>query len=383
MTRYGRIVNNKEDAFVFVSAVKDTVKAEIKCNTKELIMLYRQQKDFQEFKCIADKCPKSCCVGWQIVIDGDSLRRYNAINDNPTDMVASGIDFSECCFKQDKDGRCSMLSDRGLCNLQSKYGEDFLCYTCKTYPRHVEEFPDVREYSLSLSCPEAVRMLLDTDYSFSLEELEDDMVDTDDYEDFDIILFDKLVFARDKLLDLASDSSIPFQQRLDIITSISLLLQRMYDEGDLFSMDEIDYTSVHIPDYASLDYNYCLSGLDVLIELESLEASWTEQLIDTRSFWNNQAAEVWQRLMSPSFTIEHAFEKVFESMLFSYFCGAAYDGQIYARTMIAVQSVRWMLMLYYADGNRSLDEIIYLFSREIEHSDLNINALILYFEKNI
>ena len=36
-------------------------------------MIYRKQKDFDNFKCIADKCPKSCCIGWQIMIDEDSL----------------------------------------------------------------------------------------------------------------------------------------------------------------------------------------------------------------------------------------------------------------------------------------------------------------------
>ena len=35
-----------------------------------------------------------------------------------------------------------------------------LCDTCRNYPRHIEEFESLREISLSLSCPEAARILL-------------------------------------------------------------------------------------------------------------------------------------------------------------------------------------------------------------------------------
>ena len=31
---------------------------------------------YDNFVCIADKCPKTCCAGWQIEIDEDALKRY-------------------------------------------------------------------------------------------------------------------------------------------------------------------------------------------------------------------------------------------------------------------------------------------------------------------
>ena len=39
-------------------------------------------------------------------------------------------------------------------------GEKSLCRTCRQYPRHMEEFENVREASLSLSCPEVAKLLL-------------------------------------------------------------------------------------------------------------------------------------------------------------------------------------------------------------------------------
>ena len=83
--------------------------------------------------------------------------------------------------------------------------------------------------------------------------------------------------------------------------------------------------------------------------------------------------------MYPDKDTESVFTKVLMSLLFTYFCGSVYDGQIYARTMIATQSVRWLMMILEAN-KKALDSTIYLYSREVEHSDLNINQLIEFFE---
>ena len=42
-------------------------------------MIYTRPDYFSEFTCIADKCPDTCCAGWQIVIDEESLEKYKKI----------------------------------------------------------------------------------------------------------------------------------------------------------------------------------------------------------------------------------------------------------------------------------------------------------------
>lgn len=32
---------------------------------------------YRKFKCTADKCPDTCCAGWQIVIDEETLEKYH------------------------------------------------------------------------------------------------------------------------------------------------------------------------------------------------------------------------------------------------------------------------------------------------------------------
>ena len=36
---------------------------------------------YDKFKCIADKCRHSCCIGWEIDIDDDTMELYNSIGD--------------------------------------------------------------------------------------------------------------------------------------------------------------------------------------------------------------------------------------------------------------------------------------------------------------
>lgn len=347
-------------------------------------MIYRKQTGYDNFKCIADKCPKSCCVGWQIVIDEDSVKKYGKASGEFGTRLKNSINYQESCFFQHTT-RCAMLNDTGLCDLQSTLGEDMLCYTCKMFPRHVEEFQDIREYSLSLSCPEVTRMVLDPDYEFAIVETEDeDFDDPEEFEDFDILLFDRLEFARDKMLELAASKSISLQDRMCLIAAMALKLQRLYDEGAIFDMDDVDFDDELDckGTGALLSLDYCIRSMDALLQMEVLEESWRESIDTAKDYWILHCSEFtpWKEAMYPDKATEFIFEKIFESLLFTYFCGAAYDGQVYARAMIAVQSTRWLMMLKEAAPEKDLAEIIYLYSREVEHSDLNVDSLITHFE---
>lgn len=344
-------------------------------------MLYRKQNDFDEFHCIADKCPMNCCSGWQIVIDDKSLEKYHAYSGEFQKRLHSGIDFNESCFKQ-KNGRCSMLADSGLCDLQSNLGEEYLCDTCRLYPRHTEEFLDLREYSLSLSCPEVVRMLIESPVHLSLIETEDENEDDiDDYDDFDLFLFDKLTYAREQMLKVVKRDDISLQRKMDIIASAAFTLQGCYDEGEFSPMDDVTYEDA-LPAGDNYSFKYMCESLDLLLSLEELYPSWHDILEETKTYWKKKGpnSSEWNQTMNPEPAKSFIFEKMLESLLFTYFCGSIYDGEIYARAMIAVMTVRWIMMISASDTGLTFEETVYLFSREVEHSDLNLNALIKWFE---
>ncbi len=400
-------------------------------------MLYRKQDDYDAFKCIAGSCPKSCCIGWQIVIDDDSLDNYAQIakkqaiamkNKNLSTIsdesdstsfeykILEGVDFEEGCFRQNG-RRCSMLNPDNLCSLQIELGEDNLCTTCKQYPRHIEEFQDIREYSLSLSCPEAIHMLLTRTTPLNFIECEDDTEDDpEEFEDYDFMLFDRLEYARDILYKIACSSIIPFQTRLDLIVEAAARLQICYDEGELFEMDDIvsEYSdliasgtnisaghlsSLNIPSYSSESmqdlYEYNLDALKLLLRLEMLEDDWSRTITNTISYIQSDITN-FKNVLDTTDNKDKSFacQQILVSLLFTYFCGSVYDGQIYARACICTQSVRFMMMIYsaYTPNSHShnndlnielLSKVVYLYSREIEHSDINMNEIIDWFSSQI
>ncbi len=386
-------------------------------------MIYKKQKDYDNFHCIADKCPKSCCIGWQIMIDNESLDKYKNIEGKFARRIKSSVNYDESSFYQDNT-RCKMLNSSGLCDLQSTMGESFLCNTCRIYPRYIEEFENIREYTLSLSCPESVRMLLDSDYDFTITENEDSIKDDhEDFRDFDPVLYKNLNYAREKILHFISSDGIPFQEKLEIIAFIAYNLQGLYDMGDIGSMRKLlDSTFVDSDGISNikrilstlhnnpainsthviLNYTQMLSSLDILLDMEVIEESWKELILSAKEYWKNhsQDSPEWKYMAGPNCSsgansdiysdssnnplVLSSLEKVFKSLFFSYFCGSVYDGQIYARAMIAIQSVRWIMMIYLSHlSYRDLKTIIYLYSREVEHSDPNIDLLISFFESDL
>ena len=76
-------------------------------------------------------------------------------------------------------------------------------------------------------------------------------------------------------------------------------------------------------------------------------------------------------------------EQLLVYFLFTYYPGAVYDGEIYAKVQLAVYCV-WMIweiwMARWLKNEKNLDleemtELVYRFSREVEHSDLNLREI--------
>ena len=46
---------------------------------------------YKDFKCIADKCRHSCCVGWEIDVDDATMEKYKLIEGNMGDDIRAHI----------------------------------------------------------------------------------------------------------------------------------------------------------------------------------------------------------------------------------------------------------------------------------------------------
>ena len=168
-------------------------------------------KYYRDFACIADKCRHSCCVGWEIDIDADTLAKYSALDCDYAENIRESIESGEAPhFRLCADGRCAHLDEKGLCRIISRVGEDALCAICREHPRFYHTSTAGREVGLGLCCEEACRIILSSDEYrefIAIGEVEDD----GEAFDFDAVAH------RTNIYSVLSDRNLPYRERLRAI----------------------------------------------------------------------------------------------------------------------------------------------------------------------
>ena len=125
--------------------------------------LLHLQPDFYEcFRCRASACRHSCCRGWEIDIDGNTLELYQNLSGEWREKMDAAIvcDESGAHFRLTEDGRCPFLQQDGLCELIRSFGEDALCDICALHPRFYEVVGSYELAGLGLSCEAVCDLLL-------------------------------------------------------------------------------------------------------------------------------------------------------------------------------------------------------------------------------
>ncbi len=117
---------------------------------------------YTRFRCLASRCPDSCCQEWDIQVDAASAARYRVLPGALGDRLRRSLAEDPACgtVLTLEDGRCPMWRSDGLCAIQSALGEAALCKTCREFPRLTHDYGDFVEHGLELSCPEAARLIL-------------------------------------------------------------------------------------------------------------------------------------------------------------------------------------------------------------------------------
>ncbi|MDY4251081.1 flagellin lysine-N-methylase, partial [Clostridium sp.] len=108
-------------------------------------------------------CKFTCCKGWDINVDTNTYNKWkekselNYLLDNVRFIKSNGE--NSYLIKKETKGVCPLLSEEGLCNIVINHGEEYLSSTCKSFPRIENNFEDVKEMTLSCSCPEVVNII--------------------------------------------------------------------------------------------------------------------------------------------------------------------------------------------------------------------------------
>ena len=167
---------------------------------------------YENFKCIADACKNSCCIGWEIDVDLETLDFYRSLGGKWREKFENSISCEEGTphFITDEKERCPFLNQNGLCDLITELGEDALCQICYDHPRFRNFFTDREETGLGLCCEAAAELILKKEDKASLTVL------FEEEESADLTEEEKRIFTkREELFDLFQNRGISIKKRIE------------------------------------------------------------------------------------------------------------------------------------------------------------------------
>ncbi len=347
---------------------------------------------YDSFQCIAGACPKTCCSGWLIEIDEESLKKYKTLG-------IKTVNQKEQSFFHDAQKNCLNLREDGLCALIIEHGEEILCKTCRTFPRHVEEFQNVREYSLSISCPEVAKMLLSRKEKMVFYSQDKNVEDLEAYEETEQMVYGYLRKLRKEAMKIAQDRSSSISERMGRILAMAALFQQEMDfyllenTEDPFDMDCIwnaDYIHLELPPekeklmfYAMREWEFTNEEFpDILDVAEGI--LFQENLSFAQEYEEMKAV-----LQKQGVDLSIIFEQLMVYFIYTYLCGSAYDEYYFGQTQTAMAAcvhIRQLLLAQWKQtGEICFADIIrytYLYARELEHSIPNVLKMEAYMDSH-
>ena len=373
-------------------------------------MLYVKPDYFEKFECIADRCEATCCAGWQIVIDEAACERYRSEPGEYGAVLRERIDWEESVFKQGCGRRCAFLKENNLCEMYERLGEDSLCFTCTNYPRRIEEFENLREITLMVSCPEVAKILLEQKdpVRFTEEEIDGE---EEVFEDFDLFYFSNLEDARKIMISLLQNRELSVAVRVALVRKMAEEMQEIIEESDLFNLADVFDTyededslrkivrdteqelKVFYEDKEN-GFRYSKGVFERLYELEFLSEEWESNLDRCKQTLYGEGIEAYYELQKrfqeycaqecfAGVSMDVILEQLAVYFVFAYFCGAVYDDNVIGKIRMAVDSItvlHEMFAVKWAEQDgclsaKDIQKIVYRYSRELEHSDVNLEVM--------
>ena len=289
---------------------------------------------YKKFKCIADKCKHSCCVGWEIDVDEKTDEYYKTVGGELGDRLTRDIDRSTepPHFRLSVGERCPFLNKNGLCDIISVLGEESLCQICADHPRYRNFYSDRTEIGLGLCCEAAAELILRTEEKVTLELLSDDGED-DETDTEDEIFYG----VRDKIFSIVQDRNKSIKDRIE----------------DLLCEFELS-----IPERSTSEW-----ACDFLT-LEMLDPEWGIMLEKLKNLH-----------ALPTYENEAECEQLLVYFIYRHLADGLYDGRLHERIKLAILSLDMILSIS-AACKIPVAEVARAYSSEIEYSEENVEALL-------
>ena len=356
--------------------------------------------------------------------------------DAPGDDSLFGDDGGSTMYRLKIDGRCPFLNSKNLCDIVLNLGPQALCQICSEYPRYSFEFDGAVEKSLTISCEEAGRLMFLSDVPIGFVETEaggwmpSDGPEADAYSpenDPDEEIFRTISLIRSAAIRILENRRIDLADRIGHFLALCTEAQRALDLAD----SDSDLLRIRLPELVRLytgsehpeitpeardaaaegsgpcldaeeilpfpedselldavrrgRFDYLKKRMDILSGMEILTDRWIQEISELdKVFLSENSYEnilsAW--LSSPDCRIP-AYEHLLVYFVFRYFPLAAYDGSVIDKARFAVFGVlvirdldaaRFMRNGAHLDLNDRIGNAK-IYSKEVEHSDYNIEYL--------
>lgn len=302
---------------------------------------------YDNFKCIADKCEHSCCIGWEIDIDKKALDFYKSVNGSFGKKLEENISKEkEPHFILGKGDRCPFLNSQNLCDIYIELGEKSLCQICADHPRFRNFFESRTEIGLGMCCEAVTQLILNYQNKMTLIQTQKSKCDDTTSEE---VFFN----LRQKAFDILQDRSVCIDNRI-------FNLRKEFD--------------LKVPERSFGEW------IDFYLTLENLDIKWKELLREAKD------RKICKNICPNEEKWQIAFEQLAVYFVFRHTADAVFENNLNIRLSFALLSFEMVKNLCLMSKKPSIEmlcDIARMYSAEIEYSEDNIDELIFELENEL
>ena len=365
---------------------------------------------YDDFKCIGGECIDNCCgSNWRIDIDEKTFKKYKKLKGEWGKKINSNIsrkrsnpNYLQYGKINLKNNKCSLLSEDGLCTIHSKLGENYLCNTCKKYPREIRKYGEIYERNLSISCPEVARYIIKCkdNFSFNLEDeklsdLDKDYIVNNKYNEK---LYNILWDTRSLSMEIIQFKEIEVWKRISFFKMLTDKVQNIINEKKYDNYEEVlnnfreQVTNINvinslnkisvIPD---IKIKFIQSVLQVRANLNSNNEKFYNLLKEYNELFNKDIdftsnVENIIKIEEEFNTYLKEHKNIIENLLiyliYKYLMKSLHTKDLNVEVnniILSYAMIKMLLLARYNKNNKELSEedfveVFYLFSRTVEHN---------------
>ena len=220
---------------------------------------------YRAFHCIAADCPDSCCQGWDVVIDSETERFYNTVQEAIGEKLRSAIYTDrdgDRVFRLSSGKKCPFWGADRLCDIYKELGHEHMCETCARFPRLCLDYTVFCEHSLALACPEAARLITSTDRAYD----DFDLTEVTECDEYSPDLMNLLLKSRRISAEILC-RDLPLRERLKELLEFN---------------DDIQKSLMERPDIPGEKAEDCRSIFELYSQLEYIEEEHRDMVLNSR-----------------------------------------------------------------------------------------------------